>query len=173
VVSRRSLALFVVTVVMMAVSPGWAKAGRSENSCGASNAEFGKAPSKERTLGNCGVENRGLFSDKPEGLILVRRPRRNRVLENDVSHQAGRGLPVVCWSGICRLGSIQIGSLGPINTLPFDHNAGQYSITTLPPKQEDSRYAAVRQYSLPQILPVWAAAAIPMAVRIERSRRIS
>jgi hypothetical protein len=24
---RRSLALFVVTVVMMAVSPGWAKAG--------------------------------------------------------------------------------------------------------------------------------------------------
>jgi len=27
VVLRRSLALFVVTVVMMAVSPGWAKAG--------------------------------------------------------------------------------------------------------------------------------------------------
>jgi hypothetical protein len=36
---------------------------------------------------------------------------------------------------------------------------------TLPPKQEDSsRYAAVRQYSLAQILAVWAAAAIPMAV---------
>jgi hypothetical protein len=35
---------------------------------------------------------------------------------------------------------------------------------TLPPKQEDSRYAVVRQYSLAQILAVWAAAAIPMAV---------
>jgi predicted ABC-type exoprotein transport system permease subunit len=37
-------------------------------------------------------------------------------------------------------------------------------MTTLPPKQQDSRYAAVRQYSLAQILAVWAAAAIPMAV---------
>jgi CAAX protease family protein len=37
-------------------------------------------------------------------------------------------------------------------------------MTTLPPKQEDARYAAVRQYSLAQILAVWAAAAIPMAV---------
>ena len=37
-------------------------------------------------------------------------------------------------------------------------------MTPLPPKQEDSRYAAVRQYSLAQILAVWAAAAIPMAV---------
>jgi hypothetical protein len=37
-------------------------------------------------------------------------------------------------------------------------------MTTLPPNQEDSRYAAVRQYSLAQILAVWAAAAIPMAV---------
>jgi uncharacterized protein len=35
---------------------------------------------------------------------------------------------------------------------------------TLSPEQEDSRYAAVRQYSLAQILAVWAAAAIPMAV---------
>jgi hypothetical protein len=33
-----------------------------------------------------------------------------------------------------------------------------------PPGQEDARYAAVRQYSLAQILAVWAAAAIPMAV---------
>src|ERR687897_32211 len=33
-----------------------------------------------------------------------------------------------------------------------------------PPGQEASRYAAVRQYSLVQILAVWAAAAIPMAV---------
>jgi membrane protease YdiL (CAAX protease family) len=42
-------------------------------------------------------------------------------------------------------------------------NGGPYTVT-LPPKQEDSRYAAVRQYSLAQILAVWAAAAIPMAV---------
>ena len=35
---------------------------------------------------------------------------------------------------------------------------------TLSPEQEDSRYAAVRQYSFPQILAVWAAAAVPMAV---------
>src|SRR5215213_6271312 len=34
------------------------------------------------------------------------------------------GLTVVCWSGICGLGSIEIGSLGPINTLPFDHKSG-------------------------------------------------
>jgi uncharacterized protein len=33
-----------------------------------------------------------------------------------------------------------------------------------PPGQEDARYAAIRQYSLAQILAVWAAAAIPMAV---------
>jgi hypothetical protein len=43
-------------------------------------------------------------------------------------------------------------------------NGGSYTMTTLPPNQEDSRYAAVRQYSLAQILAVWAAAAIPMAV---------
>ena len=35
---------------------------------------------------------------------------------------------------------------------------------TLAPEQEDSRYAYVRQYSLAQILAVWAAASIPMAV---------
>jgi uncharacterized protein len=32
------------------------------------------------------------------------------------------------------------------------------------PRREDERYAAVRQYSLAQILGVWAAAALPMAV---------
>jgi uncharacterized protein len=37
-------------------------------------------------------------------------------------------------------------------------------MTTLPPQQQDSRYASVSQYSLAQILAVWAAAAIPMAV---------
>jgi uncharacterized protein len=35
---------------------------------------------------------------------------------------------------------------------------------TLSPEQADSRYAPVSQYSLAQILAVWAAAAIPMAV---------
>ena len=34
----------------------------------------------------------------------------------------------------------------------------------LSPERADSRYAAVSQYSLAQILAVWAAAAIPMAV---------
>src|SRR5215218_1267380 len=38
------------------------------------------------------------------------------------------------------------------------------TMTTLAPEQEDSRYAYVRQYSLAQILAVWAAASIPMAV---------
>jgi len=39
-------------------------------------------------------------------------------------------------------------------------------MTTLPPQQQDSRYSPVRQYSLAQILAVWAAAAIPMAVLV-------
>jgi uncharacterized protein len=34
---------------------------------------------------------------------------------------------------------------------------------TLSPQQENSRYAAVRQYSLARIIAVWAAAAVPMA----------
>jgi uncharacterized protein len=41
---------------------------------------------------------------------------------------------------------------------------GEPYAMTFPPNQEDPRYAAVRQYSLAQILAVWAAAAIPMAV---------
>jgi hypothetical protein len=32
------------------------------------------------------------------------------------------------------------------------------------PEHEDERYAAVRQYSLAQILGVWAAAAVPMGI---------
>jgi hypothetical protein len=31
---------------------------------------------------------------------------------------------VVCWSGICRLGSIELGLLGSVNTLPFDYKSG-------------------------------------------------
>jgi hypothetical protein len=49
-----------------------------------------KTSSKERALGNCGVENNPLFRDKLEGPILVRRARRKRVLESDVFDQAGR-----------------------------------------------------------------------------------
>src|SRR5215203_5559847 len=41
---------------------------------------------------------------------------------------------------------------------------GEDGTMTLAPEQEDSRYAYVRQYSLAQILAVWAAASIPMAV---------
>ena len=33
------------------------------------------------------------------------------------------GSSVVCWSGKCGPGSIEIGSLGPINTLPFDQKS--------------------------------------------------
>jgi uncharacterized protein len=43
-------------------------------------------------------------------------------------------------------------------------NGGPYTMTRLTPQQQDSRYAAVRQYSLAQILAVWAAAALPMGV---------
>jgi hypothetical protein len=69
VVLRRGLALFVATammMVMMAVSPAFVQPGGSENSCGASNPEFGKPPSKERALGNCRVEYYPLFREKPE-----------------------------------------------------------------------------------------------------------
>jgi hypothetical protein len=31
---------------------------------------------------------------------------------------------VVCWSGICGLGSMEMDALGSINTLPFDHKLG-------------------------------------------------
>jgi hypothetical protein len=67
VVLRRSLALFVATamVEMMAVSRLSSNPG-SENNFGASNPEFRKPPSRERALGNCGVENNPLFRDKPE-----------------------------------------------------------------------------------------------------------
>src|SRR5688500_1656620 len=41
---------------------------------------------------------------------------------------------------------------------------GEDGTMTLSPEQQDSRYAAVSQYSLAQILAVWAAAANPMAV---------
>jgi hypothetical protein len=39
-------------------------------------------------------------------------------------NQTCEPLPKVCWSGIYGLGSIEIGSLGPLNTLPFDHKSG-------------------------------------------------
>jgi hypothetical protein len=37
---------------------------------------------------------------------------------------AVRFLSVVCWSGICGLGSIGIGAAGSINTLQFEHKSG-------------------------------------------------
>src|SRR5215208_738693 len=43
-------------------------------------------------------------------------------------------------------------------------NGGPHTMTTLPPQLAGSRYADVRQYSLAQILAVWAAAALPMGV---------
>ena len=49
---------------------------------------------------------------------------------------------------------------------PRPTGQGEEDTMSLPPEQEDSRYAAVRQYSLAQILAVWAAAAIPMAVLV-------
>src|SRR5215211_3970942 len=33
-------------------------------------------------------------------------------------------LTVVCWSWICRLGSIEMGAFGPIGTLPLDQKSG-------------------------------------------------
>jgi len=39
---------------------------------------------------------------------------------------AANFLPVVCCSGICGLGSTEIGSFDPINTLPLDHKSGSH-----------------------------------------------
>src|SRR5215216_6355273 len=57
---------------------------------------------------------------------LPRRPRLFRAcwLSSTSPTTMKRAVTVLCWSGICRLGSIQIGSLGLINTLPFDHESG-------------------------------------------------
>src|SRR5918995_3344609 len=41
-------------------------------------------------------------------------------------------------------------------------NGGPHTMTRLTPAQQNSRYAAVSQYSLAQSLAVWAAAALPM-----------
>jgi hypothetical protein len=38
------------------------------------------------------------------------------------------------------------------------------SVSVHPPGEGDDRYAAIRQYSLAQILGVWAAAAVPMGI---------
>jgi len=58
----------------------------------------------------------------------VRHPRAYGAMLKDRLRRGGpisltTALAVVCWSGICGLGSIEIGSLGPINTLPFDHTS--------------------------------------------------
>jgi hypothetical protein len=67
-VLRKRVAVLVAAamMVMMAVSPAFAQPGGSEDSCGASNPEFGQPPSQDRTLGTCGVRNNPNFPDKPE-----------------------------------------------------------------------------------------------------------
>ncbi len=60
----------LVAAAMLALSmfavPAFAQPGGSEDSCGASNPEFGQPPSKERTLGNCGVRINPNYPEKPE-----------------------------------------------------------------------------------------------------------
>ena len=70
---RKKLATLVAVAAMLAMmtaSPAFAQPGGSENSCGASNPEFGQPPSKERTLGTCGVRNNPNFPDKPESPLF-------------------------------------------------------------------------------------------------------
>jgi hypothetical protein len=93
VVLRRSLALFVATaimMVMMAVTPAFVQPGRSENSCGASNPVFGKLRLRSEHSAIAGSKTNRCFWTNPKSPILVRRARRKRVLESDVSNQAGR-----------------------------------------------------------------------------------
>jgi len=51
-----------------------------------------------------------------------------------------RAKTVLCWSRIGELGSTEIGSLGPINTLPLDHKSGSpESLLGLHPASTDHR----------------------------------
>ncbi len=72
-VLRKRLSMLMaiaVMLTMMIAAPAFAQTGGSENSCGASNPEFGQPPSKERTLGTCGVRNNPNFPDKPESPLF-------------------------------------------------------------------------------------------------------
>jgi hypothetical protein len=99
VVLRRSLALFVATVVMM-VMMAVSRVGRKPGGmCIAverptRSSENPRLRSEHSAI--AGSKIIPCFRTNPKAPILVRRARRKRVLENDVSHQAGRGLPVVC-----------------------------------------------------------------------------
>jgi hypothetical protein len=52
---------------------------------------------------------------------------------------------VVCWSGICGLGSIEVGSLGPTNTLPLDHKSGS-------PESQSSLLTDINKPSIDAVL---------------------
>jgi hypothetical protein len=93
VVLSISLALFVATAIitiMMAVTPAFVQPGRSDNSCGASNPVFGKRRLRSEHSAIAGSKTNRCFWTNPKSPILVRRARRKRVLESDVSNQAGR-----------------------------------------------------------------------------------
>ena len=65
------VAVAVIVLSMFAASAlAFAQPGGSENSCGASNPEFGQPPSKERILGDCGAENNPDFQEKPKGVVF-------------------------------------------------------------------------------------------------------
>ena len=53
---------------------------------------------------------------------------------------------------------------GTVRKPASNEEKGEDDTMTLPPERGGSRYAAVRRYSLAQILAVWAAAAIPMGL---------
>jgi hypothetical protein len=69
-VRKRLSALLVMVVLavgmLVGAAPAFAQPGGSEDSCGASNPEFGQPPSKERTLGTCGVRINPNYPEKPE-----------------------------------------------------------------------------------------------------------
>src|SRR5829696_6422505 len=64
---------------------------------------------------------RSIVRGQLPGCLGVLRARR---LPSYGSTTMKRAVTVVCWSWICRLGSIEIGVLGPINALSFDYRSG-------------------------------------------------
>src|SRR5215208_3576602 len=63
-------------------------------------------------------------------------------------------LTVVCWSWICRLGSIEMGAFGPIGTLPLDHKSG--SPESQPGLLPDINKPPLMQEALTRtLLPYW------------------
>jgi hypothetical protein len=90
-------------------------------------------PLLEKPADRCGREPRLFYRRTPQWRArnLSRSPCKSNSGETseavgDRRAYGGRMelLPVVCWSGIWGLGSIEIGSLGPLKTLPLDHTSG-------------------------------------------------